>query len=129
MGSSKKYTFKIHEKNFFILLAVYVFSTASNAQIIGLMPPSLPQNEQDLLKMAINTEPEILEGGYRQYDLVVARLNTWENNPKDIIVRLVLPPNEEQKPFPLVAYVHGGGFIGGGPNAVNWLKNVRYSEE
>ncbi|MCF8361682.1 MAG: SUMF1/EgtB/PvdO family nonheme iron enzyme [Prolixibacteraceae bacterium] len=107
---------KIYRKFIYILLAVFIVPITTIAQIKSLTPPSLPQNEEALLKKARNSEPEILEGGYRQYELVVARLNTWENNPKDIIVRLVLPPNNKKEHFPLVAYVHGGGFIGGSPD-------------
>ena len=99
---------------FLILLPVLYISTGF-AQIEPLIPLSVSQNEKELLQTAQEVEPEILAGGYRQYDLVVARLSTWNEGVKDILVRLILPPAKNDTPYPLIAYIHGGGFIGGTP--------------
>ncbi len=85
-----------------------------------LVPPAVANDEAGLLAAARAARVVTLEGGYRQVDLVVARVATWEQ-PRDLTVRLFLPPirnranTSENKPWPLVAYIHGGGFIGGGP--------------
>lgn len=113
MIATKPYIFQRWKQTILILLAAYSSPLMSAAQITPLIPPSLPQNEEALLLDALNTEPEILEGGYRQYDLIAARLNTWNDGPRNITVRLLLPPEDGVPPFPLVAYIHGGGFIGG----------------
>lgn len=113
MIAIKPYTLQRWKQTILILLAAYSFQLTSAAQITPLIPPPLPQNEEALLLDALNTEPEILEGGYRQHDLIVARLNTWNDGPRNITVRLLLPPGDGVSSFPLVAYVHGGGFIGG----------------
>ena len=87
------------------------------AHLQPLIPVSPAQDESGLLEAAQKQSPVILEGGYRQYDLVVARLATWDDGKKEIVVRLVLPPDtgDQKALFPLVAFVHGGGFIGGDP--------------
>lgn len=113
MIATKPYIFQRWKQTILILLAAYSSPLMSAAQITPLILPSLPQNEEALLLDALNTEPEILEGGYRQYDLIAARLNTWNDGPRNITVRLLLPPEDGVPPFPLVAYIHGGGFIGG----------------
>jgi len=92
-----------------------------------LLPEAASNDEQALLARAKAAEVTTLEGGYRQVDLVVARVATWEGE-RDLQVRLFLPPvtagEKTDKPAmrPLVAYVHGGGFIGGNPE-MNLLSN------
>ncbi|MCC5931429.1 MAG: SUMF1/EgtB/PvdO family nonheme iron enzyme [Cyclobacteriaceae bacterium] len=59
-------------------------------------------------------KPFILQQGYRQYDLVQASVNTWDDS-RDLAIRLILPHDSIPGPYPVVVYVHGGGFIGGSP--------------
>ncbi len=100
---------------FAIIFFALLLNIKAFAQIKALVPELFPQDEEALLHQAKKQDPEILTGGYRQYDLIVARLNTWDNELKNIIVRLLLPPEKKRDHFPLVVYVHGGGFIGGSP--------------
>lgn len=105
------------KRTFLLLIMLSAISQAS-AQFMPLDPGPMPQQESFLLASALQVQPEILAGGYRQYDLTVARFMTWHDGPKDIMVRLVLPPAEPaetENGYPLVAYVHGGGYIGGSP--------------
>ncbi|MCC5829058.1 MAG: SUMF1/EgtB/PvdO family nonheme iron enzyme [Phycisphaeraceae bacterium] len=94
------------------LMAALAVPTWGDSLIKPLMPDPVANDEAALLAAARAVEPEILEGGYRQFDLVAARVGTWDG-PVDLMVRLILPPGEHARPLPLVAYVHGGGFIGG----------------
>lgn len=85
------------------------------AEIAARMPASPAQDEEALLAAAREVEPTPLEGGYRQYDLTTARVAT-RGEERDLTLRLVLPPEADHAgPYPVVAYVHGGGFIGGNP--------------
>lgn len=88
------------------------------AQMTPLMASAGVQDEAALLAAAKLVEPVVLEGGYVHYTLVQARVQTWED-PKDLVIHLFLPPEapdtERNAPVPVVVYVHGGGFIGGGP--------------
>lgn len=94
-----------------------VFLLPASARLQPLVPVSDEQNEAQLLQDAQKQEPVVLKGGYQQYDLVVARLATWDNGEKEIVVRLILPPKDKNAKglLPVVAYIHGGGFIGGNP--------------
>lgn len=94
-----------------LLLLLLIASTAHAGSIKPLLPEPLPNDEAALLAAARAVEPVILDGGYRQYDLTFARVNTWDG-PTDLKLRLFLPPGA-QRDLPLVVYVHGGGFIGG----------------
>lgn len=101
----------------FLFIVLAVISQAS-AQMVPLVPEPVAQQESLLLQDAFQVQPEILAGGYRQYDLTVARFMTRDDGMKDILIRLVLPPAkpaETDHHYPLVAYVHGGGYIGGSP--------------
>ncbi|MFP4140736.1 MAG: SUMF1/EgtB/PvdO family nonheme iron enzyme [Phycisphaerae bacterium] len=91
-----------------------------NVMLTGLLPKAAKNDEKKLLANAQAAKIETLKGGYRQVDLVVARAATW-NDDRDLLVRLFLPPAKDgrqenvSQALPLVAYVHGGGFIGGNP--------------
>lgn len=101
-----------------VIVLFYIFLAAwynLSAQMQPLIPASAYHDEAGLLESALNLKPVILSGGYRQYDLVIARQPTWDDGLKDIIIRLLLPPQETTEVLPLVAYVHGGGYIGGSP--------------
>ena len=82
-----------------------------------LLPPPLENDETSLLKTARAVEAEIVGPGYRKFPLVAAQLAAWteegEVEPKDLLVELYLPAEEHPGPYPLLVYVHGGGFIGG----------------
>ena len=84
------------------------------AEVVPLVPDPVPNDEAALLAAARAAPVVTLDGGYRQADLVVARVATWDG-PRDLSIRLFLPPGDHDTPRPLVAYVHGGGFIGGSP--------------
>ncbi|TVR47749.1 MAG: hypothetical protein EA402_01010, partial [Planctomycetota bacterium] len=89
------------------------------------LPPPRENDEAALLAAAQAVEPEILEGGYRQYDITTAVLNTWDE-PMEMQLRLWLPPADRHDgPYPVTAYVHGGGFMGG--NHTENLHNERRS--
>ncbi|MFW6061504.1 MAG: alpha/beta hydrolase fold domain-containing protein, partial [Planctomycetota bacterium] len=92
----------------------------SQTVVTGLLPETIPNEEEKLLTEAKAADVVALEGGYRQVDLVVARVATWEGDRK-LSVRLFLPPvrdgqrEADPQARALVAYIHGGGFIGGSP--------------
>jgi len=102
-------------RRFTLFVALFLIIFSGICQMTPYYPESDAQNENVLLQKALQVEPEVLEGGYRRYDLVVAQLATWNDGNKDIVVRLILPPEESAREFPVVAYVHGGGYIGGSP--------------
>jgi acetyl esterase/lipase len=56
--------------------------------------------------------PTILENGIRQIDLTLATVPV-RNGERDLRTRLWLPPEPAEGPYPVVIWVHGGGFIGG----------------
>ena len=92
---------------------------AGGALIPALLPPNLENDERALLAAARAVEPEVLDCGFRRYDLVAAHLAAWTQEKsvesKDLMVHLFLPPEEQVGPYPLLVYVHGGGFMGGNP--------------
>ena len=102
-----------------VLLLSSLYLLASEPSLIAHLPENLENDETALLAQARAVEPEVLEKGYRQYDLVAAVLaaRTQEGGvePKDLQIRLVLPSEELEGPYPVMVYIHGGGFMGGGP--------------
>ncbi|MCH8474370.1 MAG: SUMF1/EgtB/PvdO family nonheme iron enzyme [Opitutales bacterium] len=101
----------------FILSATIV--KADEPPLYALLPLNLDNDEEGLLADALSVEPEVLKKGYRQYDLVVAHLaaytQTGNVQPKDLRIRLILPIGEKEGPYPILVYLHGGGFMGGTP--------------
>ncbi|MCC5850616.1 MAG: SUMF1/EgtB/PvdO family nonheme iron enzyme [Verrucomicrobia bacterium] len=101
------------------LIGLTFFFHGFAADILPLVPETPPQDEAAFLAAALEVQPEILEGGYRQYDLVFAEATTWEdpNEPgtKELVLRLILPAEAQEGPYPLVAYIHGGHFMSGSP--------------
>lgn len=85
------------------------------AELAARLPEAIANDEAALLAAAQAVQPQVSESGYRYYDLTVARVATWSGEPKELIVRLFLPPEKQKNAYPLVAYMHGGGFIGGNP--------------
>lgn len=85
----------------------------------ALLPPNLENDEAALLQAARAVEPELLAGGYRRYQLVAAHLAAWTEDgavdKKDLQIDLFLPGESHDGPYPLLVYVHGGGFMGGNP--------------
>lgn len=78
------------------------------------VPEPLTHDESRLLADARAVEPVLLEGGYRQYDIRVARVSTWDSE-RDLVIRVWLPAAGIPGPYNLAAFIHGGGFIGGDP--------------
>jgi hypothetical protein len=77
------HNFSIMTKNPLLLLTLTANLTWVHAQMLPWIPITEPQDESLLLEAALEVEPEILEGGYRQYDLTVARMTTWGEEEKD----------------------------------------------
>ncbi len=103
-------------------LAVFLFfwgRGVTAGTIPALLPPNPANDEAALLAAAREVSPEVLENGYRHYRLVAANLAAWTQEmkvePKDLVVNLILPSEEIDGPYPLLVYVHGGGFMGGSP--------------
>ncbi len=107
----------------FIVLALMAHQNVSAAIVEPLMPEAVDNDEAALAAAARAVVAEELEGGYRQFDLTVAAVATWDGR-RNLPVRLLLPAKSEEGPYPLVAHVHGGGFIGGSPQ-VNILSQRR----
>lgn len=82
--------------------------------VTGLLPEPIENDEAALLEAAKAVEPEVLEDGIRRYVISAGRVATWEG-VVDLEMRLFLPAEAVDGPYPLVAYIHGGGFIGGSP--------------
>ncbi len=96
-----------------ILGMILMPALVSAGEIPAELPPPVVNDEAALLAAAQAVEPELLDGGYRQYDIRIAEAATWDG-PVDLMMRLWLPPADDHAgPYPVIAYVHGGGFIGG----------------
>ena len=107
-----------------VIIALLMMAPAAiAAQVEAHLPEAIDNDESALLEAAQAVEAVELDGGYRQYDLVVARVSMWEGE-RNLTVRLFLPPAEHDEPYPLVGYVHGGHFISGSPE-VNLLSQRR----
>ena len=105
----------------FFLALLSSFLQANAAETIpARLPAALENDEAALLKAARAVQPELLKNGYRKYELISARVAAWtrdkEVEPKDLKIHLILPSKKQKGPYPLLVYVHGGGFMGGNPN-------------
>ncbi|MFP4158052.1 MAG: SUMF1/EgtB/PvdO family nonheme iron enzyme [Opitutales bacterium] len=105
----------------FLTILPFLLQASGAPSIPAHLPPNLDNDESALLATARAVEPELLKNGYRKYELVSARVAAWTKDqqvePKDLKANLFLPAEEDHKgPYPLLVYVHGGGFMGGSPD-------------
>ncbi len=94
-----------------LTLCLCAFACASSGEL-ALTPRPVENDEQSILDAAKHSKAKELDREYRQFDLVIARVATWEG-ARDLGMRLWLPLGEMDQPRPVVAYVHGGAFISG----------------